>query len=66
MNEKYEPLNEVARTHVNTAQAAYYLNRSPQTLREWSSKGTGLLKPLRLGGPLLWPVAEIKRLMGVQ
>lgn len=53
------------RATVDTAAAAYYLNRSPQTLREWSSRGTGLLVPIRVGVRLAWPVSEIKKLMGV-
>ncbi len=61
----FTPLHLETRPAVETAAAAYYLNRSPQTLREWASKGTGLLTPLRVGARLAWPVSEIKKLMGV-
>lgn len=66
MNEKYAPLQEVTRTHVSTAEAAYYLNRRMQTLQKWSSLGTGPITPVRVMGRLAWPVGEIKKLMGVE
>lgn len=60
----YPPLEQVTRPTVPTAQAAYYLDRLPQTLRVWSCKsGRGPLKPIRVHGRLAWPVAEIKRLL---
>jgi hypothetical protein len=41
------------------------LNRSTQTLRLWAMRNDGPVKCLRVGGRLQWPVADIKRLMGV-
>jgi hypothetical protein len=62
----FPPLEQVNRPSVPTAQAAYYLDRRPQTLREWAClDGTGPLRPLRINGRLAWPVAELKRLLGV-
>lgn len=58
-------LQSLTSTHVSTEQAAYYLNRRPQTLREWAMTGK-VISPLRINGRLAWPVAEIKRLLGVQ
>jgi hypothetical protein len=62
--EKFPPLEQVTRTHVPTEQAAYYLNRRPQTLREWSMTGK-VIRPHRVNSRLAWPVAEIKRVLGV-
>ena len=57
------PLAQETRSHVPTAQAAYYLTRRNQTLRKWSMRQTGPIKPTRLHGRLLWPVSEIRRLL---
>ncbi len=60
----FPPLDQVSRPHVSTEQAAYYLNRRPQTLRGWAMTGK-VIQPLRFNGRLAWPVAEIKRVLGV-
>ena len=62
--EKFPPLEQVTRPHVPTEQAAYYLNRRPQTLRGWAMDGR-IVQPRRVNGRLAWPVAEIKRVLGV-
>ncbi len=59
------PLDEVQRPTVETAAAAYYLNRRPQTLRDWACKQSGPIRPIRVHGRLAWPVSEIKRVLGV-
>ena len=61
---RYPPLDEVTRPTVPTDQAAYYLNRRPQTLREWAMSGK-VIQAQRVNGRLAWPVAEIKRVLGV-
>ena len=61
----HPPIEAVTRPTVDTAGAAYYLNRSQQTLRGWSSRGDGPLRPIRMNGRLAWPVTDIKKLMGV-
>ena len=39
---------------------------APQTLRMWAMKdGTGPVRPLRVHGILAWPVAELRRVLGV-
>lgn len=63
--EKFPPLEQVTRPHVPTEQAAYYLNRKPQTLREWAMTGK-VIQPHRLNGRLCWPVAAIRAALGVQ
>lgn len=61
----FPPLEKVTRTHVPTAQAAHYLCRRPQTLREWACLETGPLRPHRVSGRLAWEVAGIKRVLGI-
>lgn len=59
------PLNQVSTPTVGTAEAAAYLNRQPQTLRGWACLENGPIRPVRVHGRLAWPVAEIRRLLGV-
>lgn len=59
------PLALETRTALPTPEAAYHLNRATQTLRLWAMRNDGPVKALRIGGRLAWPVADIKRLMGV-
>lgn len=61
----FTPLAEVTSTTVTTEVAAYHLNRMPQTLRMWAMAGTGPITPLRIFGRLAWPVADLKRVLGV-
>lgn len=61
----FPPLESVVRRTVNTATAAYYLDRSPQTLRGWSCLDNGPIRPLRVNGRLAWPVAELRRVLKV-
>lgn len=63
---KFPPLELVNRPTVPTRQAAYYLNRRPQTLRGWACMECGPLRPHRVMGRLAWSVAEIKELMAPQ
>lgn len=51
------------RQTVTTAQAAKILNRAPQTMRTWASRGDGPVKPIRINGRLAWPLDEISRLL---
>lgn len=62
-HQKFPPLELVNRPTVPTDQAAYYLNRKPQTLREWAMTGK-VVQPLRLNGRLAWPVAGIRAVLG--
>ncbi len=62
---QFPPLEHEARPTVDTAAAAYYLHRCPQTLRIWASRESGPLRPLRICGRLAWSTAEIRRLLGV-
>ncbi|TWD77469.1 hypothetical protein FB547_1093 [Variovorax beijingensis] len=61
----YPPLETVTRPTVPTEQAGYYLDRRPQTMRGWACLENGPIRPIRVHGRLAWPVAEIKRALGV-
>lgn len=61
----WPPLELVNRPTVPTEQAAHYLQRRPQTLRGWACNEDGPLRPVRIHGRLGWPVAELKKLLGV-
>ena len=64
--QRFPPLEMVNRPTVPTEQAAHYLLRSPQTLRGWACFENGPVRPVRIMGRLGWPVAEIRRVLGVQ
>lgn len=59
----FPPLEQVNRPTVPTEQAAYYLNRQPQTLRAWACLENGALRPVRISGRLAWSVASIRALL---
>lgn len=63
-NLTFPPLETVTRPTVTTAEAAFYLNRQPQTLRLWASEESGPLRPIRVHGRLMWPVAGLRKLLG--
>lgn len=58
-------LDRETRAAVDTATAAHHLNRQPQTLRCWASSERGPVRPMRVHGRLAWPVAELRRVLGV-
>lgn len=58
-------LDSETRVAVDTACAAYHLSRRPQTLRIWACMENGPLRPTRINGRLAWPVAELRRILGV-
>jgi hypothetical protein len=62
---QFPPLELVNRPTVETAPAAYYLNRRPQTLRGWACLENGPIHPIRINGRLAWKVSDLKSLLGV-
>jgi len=64
-SQQFPPLESVTRPTADTASAAFYLYRRPQTLRGWACHEDGPLRPIRINGRLAWPISEIKRLLGV-
>jgi len=65
-NQQFPPLESLTRPTVPTEQAAYYLDRKPQTMRAWACLDNGAIRPLRINGRLAWPVKEIKKVLGVE
>jgi hypothetical protein len=61
----FPPLEQINRPNVPTEQAAYYLDRREQTLRGWACNEDGPLRPMRISGRLAWPVAELRRVLGI-
>lgn len=59
------PLDNETRAAVDTACAAYHLNRADQTLRIWACRENGPIRPLRINGRLAWPVSELRRVLGL-
>lgn len=62
---QYPLLETVTKPNLKTDEAAFYLNRAPQTMRIWACKENGPIRPRRIGGILAWPTAEVKALAGV-
>ena len=62
-NPQFTKLELVTRPTFTTEEAAYYLNRKPQTLRAWACLENGALRPIRINGRLAWPVADIRKLL---
>ena len=58
-------LEAETRANLPTPEAAFHLNRRPQTLRLWACRGDGPVRPIRVNGRLAWPVAELRRVLGV-
>lgn len=59
------PIQTEIRTHLPTGEAARWLGREAQTLRVWASRDAGPIRAARIGGRLAWPVAEIRKVLGV-
>lgn len=63
---QFPTLESVTRPTVETASAAHYLNRRPQTLRGWACLENGPLRPMRINGRLAWKVSDLRRVLGVE
>jgi hypothetical protein len=63
---QFPPLELVTRPTVETAAAAYYLNRRPQTLRIYACHENGPLRPIRVHGRLHWKTDDLRRLLGIR
>ena len=59
----FPPIEQEARSHVETACAAFHLMRKPQTMRAYACLENGPIRPTRINGRLAWAVADIKRLL---
>lgn len=63
---QHPPIELETRPAVETGQAAAYLGRRPQTLRAWACLETGPIRPVRVYGRLMWPMRDIRRLLGLE
>jgi hypothetical protein len=65
--QQFPALEQVTRPNLTTAEAAFYLNRRPQTLRAWAclENFPEGLRCKRIGGLLAWPTEQVKALAGV-
>ena len=66
-NAHFTPLDRETRTHVDTQTMCWHLGFAPQTARLWACKETFPegLKPIRINGRLKWPVAGIRKTLGI-
>jgi hypothetical protein len=64
-NQHFVPLHSELRAALETKEAARHLRREPQTLRAWASKGSGPIKPIRIGGRLLWRTTDLRKALGI-
>lgn len=62
---QFMPLELETRPAIPTDAAAFHLCKKPQTLRKWACSKKGPIRPIRINGRLLWPVNEIRILLGV-
>lgn len=63
--EQFTPLHLETRPTVNTAACAYHLQKAQQTLRIYSSRENGPIRPIRIGAHLHWKTDDIRKLLGV-
>lgn len=63
---KFPAITDESRPYVETKQASHYLTLADCTLRDWSRRGTGPIKPRKFGRKLLWPMADIRKLLGLK
>lgn len=61
--QQFTPLELEHRPAVDTASAAHYLSRRPQTLRGWACLENGPLRPIRICGRLHWKTEDIRLLL---
>lgn len=64
--DQFPPIEAETRPAVGTEQAAAYLGRRPQTLRAWACRENGPVRPVRVYGRLMWPMRDIRRLLGLE
>jgi hypothetical protein len=60
---KFTPLDQEIREVIPTINASFHVGVTPKCMRDWASKGTGPIKPLRYQRKLMWRVSDIRRLV---
>lgn len=66
MFDNFIPLKDEMRTHLGTRDTARHLGRQQKTLINWAHEGSGPLRPIRVGGRLMWPVNKLRELLQVE
>lgn len=61
----FQTLDAIDRPTLTTAEAAHFLNRKQQTLRNWAILNNGPIKCVRIAGRLAWPTSDIRALLEV-
>jgi len=61
--QQFPPLELENRPTVSTAACGFYLHLKVATLKIYSFKGTGPLRPIRIGNRLHWRTEDIRRLL---
>lgn len=61
--QQFPSLELVTKPNLTTAEAAYYLNRRPQTLRGHACHDDGPIRPLRINGRLAWPLEKLRQVV---
>ena len=61
--ERYTNLTLEVRSALPTNDAAFHLNRKPQTLRTWACFENGPIKPVKINGRLAWLVSDIRNVI---
>lgn len=61
-NQFFPPLQFVTKPSLTTEEAAYYLNRKPQTLRGWAMRQYPI-RAINVNGRLAWPVEDVRNLL---
>lgn len=64
-NQKFTPLELETRPTLDTAAAAFHLRLAVQTMRVYSCKENGPIRPIRVGSRLHWKTEDVRRLLGV-
>jgi hypothetical protein len=61
--DQFTDLTLEIRTALPTNDAAFHLNRKPQTLRTWACFENGPIKPVKINGRLAWLVSDIRNVI---
>ncbi len=60
---KFPPLESITSEFLDTATAAYHLNRRPQTLRWWHHIGADHIRAVRRNGRLAWRTDDVRKFL---
>jgi len=62
-SDQFTDLTLEIRSALPTNDAAFHLNRKPQTLRTWACFENGPIKPVKINGRLAWLVSDIRNVI---